>query len=107
MPGVLQIEAMAQLGGFVALQPPLAEPGQDFFFGGVDNVKWRKPLVPGVCACVWKYVCVCKDGMYIYVCYICTYIYTTYSIYICTYIYVLYINNIYTICIHVCICIYT
>jgi 3-hydroxyacyl-[acyl-carrier-protein] dehydratase len=47
MPGVLQIEAMAQLGGFVALQPPLAEPGQDFFFGGVDNVKWRKPLVPG------------------------------------------------------------
>merc|ERR1719389_715614 len=38
---------MAQLGGFVALQPPLAEPGQDFFFGGVDNVKWRKPLVPG------------------------------------------------------------
>lgn len=47
MPGVLQVEAMAQLGGFVALQPPLAEPGQDFFFGGVDNVKWRKPLVPG------------------------------------------------------------
>ena len=28
-------------------QPPLAEPGQDFLFGGVDNVKWRKPLVPG------------------------------------------------------------
>lgn len=47
MPGVLQIEAMAQVGGIVALQPPMAEPGQDFFFGGVDNVKWRKPLVPG------------------------------------------------------------
>merc|ERR1719231_116850 len=47
MPGVLQIDAMAQLGGFVPLQPPLAEPGQDFFFGGVDNVKWRKPLLPG------------------------------------------------------------
>mmetsp|Transcript_18918 Transcript_18918/g.46441 ORF Transcript_18918/g.46441 Transcript_18918/m.46441 type:complete len:226 (+) Transcript_18918:3-680(+) len=47
MPGVLQIEAMAQVGGYVALQPPMAEPGQDFFFGGVDNVKWRKPLVPG------------------------------------------------------------
>jgi len=29
------------------LQPPLAEKGQNFFFGGVDNVKWRKPLVPG------------------------------------------------------------
>ena len=25
----------------------MAEPGQDFFFGGIDNVKWRKPLVPG------------------------------------------------------------
>uniref|UniRef100_A0A7S1EJI0 3-hydroxyacyl-[acyl-carrier-protein] dehydratase n=2 Tax=Hemiselmis andersenii TaxID=464988 RepID=A0A7S1EJI0_HEMAN len=47
MPGVLQIEAMAQVGGIVALQPPMAEPGQDFFFGGVDNVKWRRPLVPG------------------------------------------------------------
>mmetsp|Transcript_32327 Transcript_32327/g.50382 ORF Transcript_32327/g.50382 Transcript_32327/m.50382 type:complete len:222 (-) Transcript_32327:62-727(-) len=47
MPGVLQIEAMAQLGGFIALQPPLAEKGQNFFFGGIDNVKWRKPLVPG------------------------------------------------------------
>jgi hypothetical protein len=35
------------------LQPPLAEKGQNFFFGGVDGVKWRKPLVPGdvlVCA---------------------------------------------------------
>lgn len=47
MPGVMQIEAMAQLGGIVALQPPMAEPGQDFFFGGIDNVKWRRPLVPG------------------------------------------------------------
>merc|ERR1711990_310265 len=26
VPGELQVEAMAQLGGFVALQPPLAEP---------------------------------------------------------------------------------
>ncbi len=25
----------------------MAEPGQDFFFGGIDNVKWRKPVVPG------------------------------------------------------------
>jgi len=47
MPGVMQIEAMAQVGGIVALQPPMAEPGQDFFFGGVDKVKWRRPLVPG------------------------------------------------------------
>lgn len=50
MPGVLQVEAMAQVGGLVALQPPISEAGGgkgDFFFAGVDNVKWRRPVVPG------------------------------------------------------------
>mmetsp|Transcript_2473 Transcript_2473/g.9083 ORF Transcript_2473/g.9083 Transcript_2473/m.9083 type:complete len:198 (-) Transcript_2473:76-669(-) len=51
MPGVLQIEAMAQVGGLVLLEP--GEEGssggtqQEFFFGGVDKVKWRRPVVPG------------------------------------------------------------
>lgn len=50
MPGVLQVEALAQLGGIVMLQPPFVEPDSppmDFFFGGVDRVKWRKPVIPG------------------------------------------------------------
>lgn len=50
MPGVLQVEALAQLGGIVMLQPPFVEEDTsdiDFFFGGVDKVKWRKPVVPG------------------------------------------------------------
>lgn len=50
MPGVLQVEALAQLGGIVMLQPPFIEDGRkdvDFFFGGVDKVKWRRPVVPG------------------------------------------------------------
>lgn len=50
MPGVLQVEALAQLGGIVMLQPPFVEEDTsdiEFFFGGVDKVKWRKPVVPG------------------------------------------------------------
>lgn len=50
MPGVLQVEALAQLGGIVMLQPPFIDKDSadvEFFFGGVDKVKWRKPVVPG------------------------------------------------------------
>ena len=47
MPGVLQIEAMAQVGGIVALQEPITDGKGDFFFAGVTNVKWRRPVVPG------------------------------------------------------------
>lgn len=47
MPGVLQIEALAQLAGIVCLQMEGAKPGAVFFFAGVDGVKWKKPVVPG------------------------------------------------------------
>ena len=47
MPGVLQVEAMAQVGGLVALQEPVTDGKGDFFFAGVNNVKWRRPVVPG------------------------------------------------------------
>ncbi len=46
-PGVLQVEAIAQLCGIVMLQPPISDGKGDFFFGGVDEVRWRKPVVPG------------------------------------------------------------
>lgn len=45
--GVLQVEAMAQLGGIVMIDPAEAAQQNNFFFGGVDKVKWRKPVVPG------------------------------------------------------------
>jgi hypothetical protein len=45
--GVLQIEAMAQLGGLVMLNPDDTEAKGAFFFGGIDGVRWRKPVVPG------------------------------------------------------------
>merc|ERR1712151_1408150 len=45
MPGVLQVEALAQLTGVLCLQG--GEEGAVFFFAGVDGVKWKKPVVPG------------------------------------------------------------
>jgi 3-hydroxyacyl-[acyl-carrier-protein] dehydratase len=47
MPGVLQVEALAQLAGIVCLQMEGASPGAVFFFAGIDGVKWKKPVVPG------------------------------------------------------------
>eukprot|EP00190_Bangiopsis_sp_CCMP1999_P006609 CAMPEP_0198723114 /NCGR_PEP_ID=MMETSP1475-20131203/669_1 /TAXON_ID= ORGANISM="Unidentified sp., Strain CCMP1999" /NCGR_SAMPLE_ID=MMETSP1475 /ASSEMBLY_ACC=CAM_ASM_001111 /LENGTH=200 /DNA_ID=CAMNT_0044484123 /DNA_START=137 /DNA_END=739 /DNA_ORIENTATION=- len=48
-PGVLMVEALAQLSGLLVLNPPMVEEGTnpDFFFGGIDNVRFRKPIVPG------------------------------------------------------------
>eukprot|EP00913_Durusdinium_trenchii_P020973 g19708.t1 len=42
MPGVLQVEALAQLAGVVCMQP-----GDQVLFAGIDGVKFRKPVVPG------------------------------------------------------------
>jgi 3-hydroxyacyl-[acyl-carrier-protein] dehydratase len=47
MPGVLRVEALAQLAGIVCLQMEGVKPGAVFFFAGVDGVKWKKPVVPG------------------------------------------------------------
>lgn len=49
MPGVLMIEAMAQLGGIICLSPPISNgDGQKlFFFTGVNGVRWKSPVTPG------------------------------------------------------------
>lgn len=47
MPGVLQVEALAQLAGIVISQMEGAAPGALFFFASVNGVKWKKPVVPG------------------------------------------------------------
>lgn len=46
MPGVLQVEALAQLAG-VLLFHNMKDSGSIGFFRGVENVKFRKPVVPG------------------------------------------------------------
>jgi UDP-3-O-[3-hydroxymyristoyl] N-acetylglucosamine deacetylase / 3-hydroxyacyl-[acyl-carrier-protein] dehydratase len=47
MPGVLIIEAMAQVGGML-LMGSIDEPeSKVVYFISLDNVKWRKPVKPG------------------------------------------------------------
>ena len=48
MPGVLIVEAMAQVGGVLAFHSMPADwAGSLVFFMGIDKVRFRKPVVPG------------------------------------------------------------
>jgi beta-hydroxyacyl-ACP dehydratase FabZ len=46
MPGVLQLEAMAQVGG-ILISRAMKRPGDIAYFLSVDNAKFRRPVVPG------------------------------------------------------------
>ena len=46
MPGVLQVEAMAQVGGIVLTLLP-GMKGKFFGFAGIDNLRFRRPVIPG------------------------------------------------------------
>lgn len=46
LPGVLMIEALAQLGGVAVLSDPRHE-GRLALFGGVDRARFRRQVVPG------------------------------------------------------------
>ncbi|MBM3861661.1 MAG: 3-hydroxyacyl-ACP dehydratase FabZ, partial [Verrucomicrobia bacterium] len=46
MPGVLQLEAMAQVAGILMMRPGENE-GKVAYFMSANNVKWRKPVRPG------------------------------------------------------------
>ena len=46
MPGVLIVEAMAQVGGLIVSQMPDLPKGL-FVFAGIDSVRFRRPVVPG------------------------------------------------------------
>lgn len=46
MPGVMIVEAMAQVGGIVLIQMPDVDGGL-FVFAGIDKVRFRRPVVPG------------------------------------------------------------
>lgn len=49
MPGVLIVEAMAQAGGLIALNEQNGRSCEDIlvYFMAIDNVKFRRPVVPG------------------------------------------------------------
>ena len=46
MPGVLLLEGMAQVGGVTMLYPE-ENRGKIALFGGMENVKFKRPVVPG------------------------------------------------------------
>lgn len=48
MPGVLQLEALAQAAGiFIMTSYPEDYKGKIFVFSGMDKVRFRRPVVPG------------------------------------------------------------
>ena len=47
MPGVLQIEALAQVGAILALREFEDRENKIPFFTGIDNARFRRPVVPG------------------------------------------------------------
>ena len=46
MPGVLQLEAIAQVAGILMLKR-VENAGQIAYFMSAENVKWRRPVYPG------------------------------------------------------------
>ena len=46
MPGVLIIEALAQVGGILAFRSGVS-PGKSVYFMTIEKAKFRKPVVPG------------------------------------------------------------
>ncbi len=46
MPGVLMVEAMAQIGGILILSNK-ENKGKRIYFMGIDKVRFRRPVVPG------------------------------------------------------------
>src|SRR6187549_2181865 len=47
MPGVLQIEALAQVGAILVLREFEDRDKKIPFFSGIDNARFRRPVVPG------------------------------------------------------------
>ncbi len=47
MPGVLQIEALAQVGAILALREFENRKDKIAFIGAIDKAKFRRPVVPG------------------------------------------------------------
>jgi 3-hydroxyacyl-[acyl-carrier-protein] dehydratase len=64
MPGVLIIEAMAQVGGIYA--KVIDKIGEDrvTYFAGIDNARFRRPVVPGDVLRLELEMVNCRRGLY-------------------------------------------
>ena len=64
MPGVLIIEAMAQVGGLFASLNDEISKDKVTYFTGIDKVKFRKPVVPGDVLRMELTLMKCRRGIY-------------------------------------------
>jgi 3-hydroxyacyl-[acyl-carrier-protein] dehydratase len=64
MPGVLIIEAMAQVGGILAMLTDKISNDKVTYFTGIDNARFRKPVVPGDVLRLELELINCRRGLY-------------------------------------------
>jgi 3-hydroxyacyl-[acyl-carrier-protein] dehydratase len=64
MPGVLILEAMAQVGGVYAHLAGEVEEGKVPYFVGIDEARFRKPVLPGDVLCLELTLVSVKRGIY-------------------------------------------
>ncbi|BCA80122.1 3-hydroxyacyl-ACP dehydratase FabZ [Desulfuromonas sp. AOP6] len=64
MPGVLIIEAMAQVGGLYAIVVNKVGDDKVTYFAGIDNARFRKPVLPGDVLRIELELSNCKRGLY-------------------------------------------
>jgi len=64
MPGVLIIEAMAQVAAILAYCASDENKGKVTYFVGIDNTKFRKPVVPGDQLRLELEVTACRRGIW-------------------------------------------
>ncbi len=64
MPGVLIIEAMAQVGGVYAIASDNIGPDQVTYFAGIDKARFRKPVRPGDILRLELELSNCRRGLY-------------------------------------------
>ncbi len=64
MPGVLIIEAMAQVSGILAMLTDKISNDKVTYFTGIDNARFRKPVVPGDVLRLESELINCRRGLY-------------------------------------------
>ncbi|HEX2139775.1 MAG TPA: 3-hydroxyacyl-ACP dehydratase FabZ [Woeseiaceae bacterium] len=69
MPGVLIVEAMAQAGGVLSYMTSRdSEPGLIYYLAGVDDARFRRPVVPGDRLEIRVVVDKVRRGIWFYAC---------------------------------------
>jgi len=66
MPGVLIIEAMAQVAGILAYSSDESVRSKVTYFVGIDNARFRKPVIPGDQLRFEVEATGCKRGIWIF-----------------------------------------